>query len=107
MTLKLSKANEERPAAERHVDAYFAAKIQDVFGPLALVHAAKLSQALAGHGPLIDDEADRDAIIARANEQHNALAALDRRRRDTKAAIRAANTSAEIAKILEQMSEQP
>jgi hypothetical protein len=92
MTLKLSRAATLRPAAEVEIDAHYASKINEVLGPLAVVHLLKRL------GALVDGDANE--IAMRAEEQDDALAALDKERRELKARVRAANTAVEINEIL-------
>ncbi|SDA39043.1 hypothetical protein [Mesorhizobium qingshengii] len=103
MTLKLSRADTLRPEAEDRIDRVYAKKINDLIGPLGRLHQRKAERAILGRdlaGPLIVDEADRLAIIAAATKQDAAVAALDVERRRMKAAVRAANTAAEIKAVL-------
>lgn len=82
------------------IDREYAARFASVRGPLADLHAEKRRQAEAGGGPLIADEDDRLAITANAEAQDLALAAIERRRRDLKARIRAASSVEEIQRIV-------
>lgn len=90
----------KRGAAIAELDRRYALKIQALAGPLAGLHAEKRRQAEAGGGALVDDEADRAAILARAAEQDTRLAELDRRRRALKDEIRAAGTVEAVQAIL-------
>ncbi len=81
------------------VEREFAQRLAELTGPLAAHHAEKRRQAEAGGGPLVADEADRVAILDNAARQDAALATLETARRAAKAAIRAANTLAELDAI--------
>lgn len=91
---------EERVAALANLDMTFIARLSDATGPFASLHAEKRRQAEAGGGPLVVDEEDRLAILANAKAQNEAIAAIERQRRETKAALRAATTEDEIKAIL-------
>jgi hypothetical protein len=82
------------------VDAFFASAFASIRGPLAELHAEKRKQAEAGGGPLIVDEEDRVAILAKAKAQDDQIAKLEQERRTTKAALVAAVTIEEIAAII-------
>lgn len=101
MTLRLSRADTLRPSALDQIDAHFARLIAAEIGPLGALHALKRAQAEAGVGVLIDS--DRAAVLERAAEQDDRLAALDRRRRQMKAEVRAAVTAADIKQILAEL----
>ncbi|RWC58933.1 hypothetical protein [Mesorhizobium sp.] len=103
MTLKLSRADVLRPEAQTRVDWHYARMINELIGPLGLLHQRKAERASTGRklgGPLIVNEADRQAILAAAARQDEAIAALDAERRRIKAGVRAAATAAEINAIL-------
>lgn len=78
------------------VDKTYAEWIEKVQGPLAGLHAEKRRQAEAGGGPLIVDEEDRLAILAKAAEQDEILFAIDAERRSLKMAIKSAESKEEI-----------
>lgn len=82
------------------LDHRFAARMAEIAGPLAAIHAEKRQQAEVGGGALIVDESDRLAILANAAAQDEAVAAIERQRRDVKARLRSAATEDEIAAIL-------
>lgn len=86
--------------AEAVIDAAFARRMEAVRGPLAEIHAEKRRQAEAGGGPLIVDDADRLAILANAEAQDEQIAAIERRRREIKTALRAATSEDEIRTIM-------
>ncbi|MGN6773510.1 MAG: hypothetical protein ACTHJQ_27230 [Rhizobiaceae bacterium] len=92
MTLKLNRADAARSAALAEVDRHYARKINAVLGPLAVIHMLKRN------GALVDNDAE--AIAARAAEQDEELAALDKERRAVKDRIRACTTAANIKTIL-------
>lgn len=98
MTLKFSRAEALRPMAEATVDEHFAALIASEIGPLGALHILKRMQAKTGVGPLINGDAE--AVIAKASDQDQRLADIDRRRREMKSRIRAAATAAEIKELL-------
>ncbi|TPJ83832.1 hypothetical protein FJ422_16295 [Mesorhizobium sp. B2-6-3] len=103
MTLKLRRADVLRPDAEARIDRHYARMINELIGPLGLLHQRKAERAATGRklgGPLIVDEADRQAVLAAAARQDEAIAALDAERRRMKAGVRAAATAAEINAIL-------
>lgn len=81
------------------VDNLYAERLAEIAGPLAALHAEKRRQAEAGGGPLVADEADRLAILANAAAQDEAVAAIERERRELKALLRAANSRDELAAI--------
>lgn len=98
MTLKLSRADTLRDAALRQIDAHFADLINAEMGPLGMLHALKRTQALGAGGRLVEEDAD--AVVARAKEQDERLASLDKRRRDLKQQVQTATSAAEIKSIL-------
>jgi hypothetical protein len=99
--LKLKRSEIARPGAEQEIDDFFASKFHEIMGPMAALHALKRMQAEAGaDGALIDG--DRHAILDRAADQDAKVAALDRRRRDWKARIRAAATEREIEDLMKE-----
>ncbi|MCO6050830.1 hypothetical protein NGM99_13685 [Mesorhizobium sp. RP14(2022)] len=83
--------------AETRIDQWFAGRIAMLIGPMAPLHALKRAQAETGGGALVADDADRQAILARAAEQDAQLAALDAQRRELKAQVRAAANPEQIA----------
>lgn len=72
---------------------------------MAILHALKRAQAVNGGGVLVEDVDDRHAILNRSGEMDLKLMELDKRRRAMKAAIRGANSEAEIVAILETLNE--
>lgn len=82
------------------IDRLFASRLAGLCGPLAAIHAEKRRQAEAGGGPLIKDEADRQAIIANAAAQDEQIAKIERERRAIKAALRAATSEDEVQAIV-------
>lgn len=98
MTLKLSRRAVALRQAEEVIDRHFARLVATEIGPMGAIHARKRAQAEAGSGALLDG--DREAILARAAEQDERLAVLDRDRRAIKASVREAATSADIAAIV-------
>jgi hypothetical protein len=91
----------ERKRQERldDLDRRYAAHMAAVRGPLADLHAAKRRQAEAGDGPLVADEADRQAILAAASAEDEAIAMLERERRTIKERIKSAASPAEVDEI--------
>lgn len=83
------------------IDRHFAGLLT---GPLADVHARKRRQAEASGGTLVDGDADRMAILARAAEQDERLAALDRQRRALKADVREAETLEAVQVVLSKLN---
>lgn len=92
--LKLSRAGQTRDNALDLIDQHYAARIDTVLGPMAALHMLK---RIVPAGELV---ADREAILQRAAEQDAELAAIDRERRDLKAAVRAAASSNEIKALI-------
>ncbi|MBN8241857.1 hypothetical protein JF546_02390 [Nitratireductor aquimarinus] len=92
--LKLSRSKLHREKALDLIDRYYAARIDAVLGPMAALHILK---RIVPAGELV---ADREAIVQRATEQDAELAAIDRERRDLKAAVRAAASSNEIKALI-------
>lgn len=97
MTLKLSRRGAALRQAEEAVDRHFAQLISVELGPLGALYARKRAQAEAGTGALLDG--DREAILARAAEQDERVAKIDRERRDLKRRLRAAATAADVNEI--------
>lgn len=93
-----------RDTAISALDASYAEQIAGIAGPLAMLHAEKRRQAEAGGGPLVADEADKLAILANAQVQDEAIAALEQERRAAKQAIREATTTEEVAAALQAAS---
>lgn len=87
-----------RPVALAQIDEHFAEAINRVIGPLGPLHFLKRQQAMGGGGVLVNE--DQQEIIARCMEQDREIASLDLQRRDLKAAVRAATSSAEIKAVL-------
>lgn len=104
MTSTFSRADALRPIAERQIDERFSEAINRVIGPMGPLHFLKRQQAAGDGGALVDG--DREAILARAADQDEALAALDRRRLTLKAGVRAATTAAEIKALLARLEEE-
>lgn len=100
MTLSLSRADLLRHRALTAVDHHYARRLAEIVGPLGPVHALKRAQALAGGGPLVADDADREAILARAAEQDEALRDIEAGRLALKDALRAATTAAQLHELL-------
>lgn len=92
--LKLSRSKLYREKALDLIDRHYAARIDTVLGPMAALHMLK---RIVPAGELV---ADREAILQRAAEQDAELAAIDRERRDLKAAVRAAVSSTEIKALI-------
>jgi MoxR-like ATPase len=78
------------------LDKAYAAHLSSIIGPLAHLHTEKRRQAEAGGGPLVADAEDRLAILANAARQDEAIAEIERARREEKAKIRAMTTLEEI-----------
>lgn len=97
MCLKLSRADHLRDKALGQIDRHYAAKIDAVLGPMASLHLLK---RIVPSGAFV---ADKDAILKRAAEQDEILAAIDKERRELKAAVRAAATAAEIKALIERI----
>ncbi|WP_457587276.1 hypothetical protein [Ensifer canadensis] len=97
MTSTFSRVDGLRSVAEARIDECFAEAISRVIGPMGPLHFIKRQQAIAGGGTLVDDAS---AVLERAAEQDQALADLDRERRDWKAEVRTATSSAEIKAVL-------
>lgn len=89
----------ERRKRIAEVDRIYAERLAGIAGPLAAIHAEKRRQAEAGGGPLVVDEADRLAILANAAAQDEAVAIIERERREAKALLRATNSRDELAAI--------
>lgn len=101
MSLIISRADAMRPAAIAAIDEHFTARILAIVGPLAALHALKRAQAEIGQGVLIDG--DREAILARAAEQDERLAVIDRQRRSLKERVRLAASAAAIRAALAEL----
>jgi MoxR-like ATPase len=89
----------ERRKRIADLDQIYSERLAEIAGPLAAIHAEKRRQAEAGGGPLVADEADRLAILANAAAQDEAVAAIERERREVKALLRAAKSRNELAAI--------
>lgn len=89
----------ERRKRMAEVDRIYAERLAEIAGPLAAIHAEKRRQAEAGGGPLVADEPDRLAILANAAAQDEAVAIIERERREAKALLRAAKSRDELAAI--------
>lgn len=89
----------ERRKRIAEMDRIYAERLSEIVGPLAAIHAEKRRQAETGGGPLVADEADRLAILANAAAQDEAVAAIERERRELKALLRAAKSRNELAAI--------
>lgn len=87
----------ERRKHMAELDRIYAERLAGIAGPLAGIHAEKRRQAEAGGGSLVADEADRLAILANAAAQDEAVAIIERERREAKALLRAAKSRNELA----------
>lgn len=92
--LKLSRVGQTRDKALAAIDAHYAARIEAILGPMAALHLLK---RIVPSGELV---ADKEDILKRATEQDAALAAVDRERRNLKAAVRAAASSNDIKALI-------
>lgn len=81
-----------RQRALDRVDAHYAAVISSIYGQFPWAHQAKLEQARAGGGPLVADEEDRLAIIAKAADQLELLEHIEPERIAMKRAVREAES---------------
>ncbi len=103
---EVHRVNVRRNAQLRSIDALYADRMSRLLGPLGFLHAEKLRQAEAGGGPLIVDETDRQAILANAEAESKAIAALEQERRSFKVQLRSALTIDQIEAIMPQLTGQ-
>lgn len=100
MPSKLSPLEGAKDRALAIVDLEFGRRLETILGPLATVHSLKRWQAVAGGGGLIRDEAEREAVLARAGEQDAVLASIEAERLGLKVKIRAAASVADVIDVL-------